>query len=45
VSLGKGSFVGSGSVVREKVKIGNNCVISANTFLRQNLAPGTIYKK
>ena len=45
VLLGRESFVGSGSVVKEEVKIGNNCAIGANTFLRKNLAPGTIYKK
>ena len=45
VSLGKGSFVGSGSVVREEVKIGSNCVVSANIFLRQSLAPDTVYFK
>ena len=45
VFLGKGSFVGSGSVVREEVKIGSNCVVSANIFLRQSLAPDTVYFK
>ena len=45
VFLGKGGFVGSGSVVKEEVKIGNYCVISGNSFLKKNLTTGTIYKK
>ena len=37
VVVGNNSFIGSSSVVKQKIKIGKNCFINANIFIDKNL--------
>ena len=37
IIIGEGSWIGNGSKIIGKVKIGKNCVIGSNTFLNKNV--------
>ena len=45
MEIGSGSFIGSNSVIKEGVKIGKDCIISAGSFLRRDLKSGTKFYK
>ena len=40
----KGSFVGSGAVIKEGIKIGENVIIGAGQIILQDLSNGTVVK-
>jgi acetyltransferase-like isoleucine patch superfamily enzyme len=44
VSIGDGTFVGSGSVILQGVIIGENCFIQAGSIIQKNLPSGAIVK-
>ena len=43
VTLGEASYIGIGSVVREKIKIENNVIIGGNSFVNKNCDKNSLY--
>ena len=43
VKIGNGTFIGSGVVIKQGIKIGNNCVVRANTFVSKDLKNNELF--